>query len=295
MEPEPLAETLARARARLVAAGITPDHAAADVDVLARAALGWDRARLLASLREPVPAALEPRFSDWLSRRERREPTAYILGRREFWGLDFLVTPAVLVPRPETELVVEEALALWRSGSLTATVREDGRLAIADVGTGSGNIAVSLAREVERSVVTATDVSAEALDVARHNARRLGVGDRVTFVRTTFLSGVASTFDLIVANPPYVNPGDAAALSPDVRHEPDVALFSDAAGLAAPAAVLDAAAVSLRVGGWLVMEFGLGQDDAVIDLMRARPVLRLDHVRHDLQDIPRTLVIQRRG
>src|SRR5438067_10803479 len=125
--PVPLSETLMAARARLVASGVRPDEAAIDVDVYTTTILGWDKARLLASLREPTPASLEPQFSDWISRRERREPSAYILGAREFWGREFLVTPAVLVPRPETEFIVEEALPL---------IRDVARPRIADVGTG---------------------------------------------------------------------------------------------------------------------------------------------------------------
>src|SRR4051812_17385169 len=130
-----LSDHLARARARLVAAGMKADEAAIDVDVYTRTILGWDKATLLANLREPAPADLEPRLSEWLARRERREPTAYILGMREFWGREFLVTPAVLVPRPETEFIVEEALHL---------VRGTGAPRIADIGTGSGVLAVTL-------------------------------------------------------------------------------------------------------------------------------------------------------
>src|ERR671928_450072 len=110
----PLSDTLSTARARLVAAGIRPDEAAIDVDVYARTILGWDKATLLANLREPTPMPLEPRFSEWVARRERREPTAYIVGTREFWGRQFLVSPSVLVPRPETEFIVEEGLPLLR-------------------------------------------------------------------------------------------------------------------------------------------------------------------------------------
>src|SRR5580765_2891567 len=113
-DPISLSATLAGARARLVEAGIQPDEAAIDVDVYARTILGWDRATLLQNLRQPTPAALEPRLSDWIARRERREPTAYIVGSREFWGREFLVTAAVLVPRPETEFIVEEGIDLIR-------------------------------------------------------------------------------------------------------------------------------------------------------------------------------------
>src|SRR5688572_7843532 len=126
MGSDPLFQTLAAARARLVAAGITEREAAVDVDLFARAALGWDRAQLLADQRGQTPDHLEPTFSRWLRRRERREPSAYIIGSREFWGLDFRVTPDVLIPRPETEFIVEETLALIAAGHPSARIAEIG-------------------------------------------------------------------------------------------------------------------------------------------------------------------------
>src|SRR5262245_49265148 len=206
-DPIPLSVTLAAARARLVAAGIQPDEAAVDVDVYATTILGWDRATLLQNLREPTPAALEPQFSGWIARRERREPTAYIVGVREFWGRQFVVTPAVLVPRSETEFIIEEALAVLHG---TAAPR------IADIGTGSGILAVTLAAEVPGATVTATDLSFDALGVAEQNAERHAVATRVTFLQTSYLDDIPGTFDLIVANPPYVRDGDKPALSRDV-------------------------------------------------------------------------------
>jgi release factor glutamine methyltransferase len=276
--------TLATARARLIAAGIPADDAAVDVDLYARTILGWDKATLLARQREATPSSLEPQFSEWIARREQREPTAYIVGRREFWGREFLVTPAVLVPRPETELIVEETLPL--AGGL-----DDPR--IADIGTGSGIIAVTLACELAAARIVATDVSSDALDVARDNARRLCVADRVEFVNTSYLAGVNGPFHLIVANPPYVKDGDKSALARDVRHEPDVALFGGPDGLRDVSGALDAAIEKLMPGGWFVMEFGFGQEDDVRRLVRSRPSLHLAHVRDDLQGIARTAVIQK--
>jgi len=217
-------------------------------------------------------------------RRERREPTAYILRAREFWGREFLVTTAVLVPRPETEFIVEESLPMMQG---TRTPR------IADIGTGSGILAVTLASELSASTVVATDLSGAALDVARENARRLGVSDRITFVETSYLEGVDGDFDLIVANPPYVKDGDKRALSRDVRHEPDVALFGGPDGLRDVGGVLDAAVQKLKPGGWFVMEFGYGQEDDVRRLAGTRPALRLDRIRDDLQGIARTAVMQK--
>src|SRR6188474_3697447 len=263
-----LADVLARARTRLVTAGIRPDDAAVDVDVYARTILGWDRATLLQNLRQPEPPALEPQFSQWIARREHGEPTAYIVGAGEFWGRSFLVTSAVLVPRPETEFIVEEALVL---------VRAFARPRIADIGTGSGILAVTLAAEVPAANVTGTDLSSDALGVAKQNADRHGVGTRVSFVNTSYLDDVPGVFDLIVANPPYVRDGDKPALARDVRHEPDMALFGGPDGLRDVAGVLDAAVQKLTPGGWFVMEFGYGQEDDVRRLVEARRALRVDH------------------
>jgi release factor glutamine methyltransferase len=279
-----LADVLARARSRLVAAGIQPDEAAVDVDVYATTILGWDRATLLQNLRQPAPSALEPQFSQWIGRREHREPTAYIVGSREFWGRSFLVTSAVLIPRPETEFIIEEALALVGA---FATPR------VADIGTGSGVLAVTLAAEVPAADVTGTDLSSDALGIARQNAHRHGVGTRVTFIRTSYLDDVPGPFHVIVANPPYVRDADKPALARDVRHEPDVALFGGPDGLRDVAGVLDAAVAKLTSGGWLVMEFGYGQEDDVRRLIEGRPALRLDHIRNDLQGIARTAIIRK--
>ena len=284
MGSDPIYQTLAAARARLVAAGITANEAAVDVDLYARTILGWDKATLLQRQRDATPASLEPQFSKWLARRERREPTAYIVGMREFWGREFLVTPAVLVPRPETELIVEETLPLARGIA-------DPR--IADVGTGSGIIGITLACELPDARVVLTDVSGDALVIAQENASRMRVADRVEFVKTSYLAGVDGPFDLIAANPPYVKDGDKPALARDVRHEPDVALFGGPDGLRDIGGVLDAAAGALVPHGWFVMEFGFGQEDDVRRLVGVRPALRLVRIRDDLQGIARTAVMQK--
>jgi release factor glutamine methyltransferase len=282
-DPMTLFDRLAQARATLAAAGIAPDEAAIDADLYARTLLGWDRARLLAEQRGPMPAALEPRFSDWIARRSRREPSAYILGVREFWGLDFRVSPDVLIPRPETEFIVEEALPVLRA-------LESPR--VADIGTGSGILAVAIAHEIPACSVIASDISPAALAVAERNAAAHGVAGRIRFVETSYLEGVDGTFDVIVSNPPYVRDRDKNALSQDVRHEPDVALFGGDDGLRHVAGVLDTAVHNLRGSGWLLMEFGYGQEDDVRSLIDARPSLRLDRIREDLQGIPRTAIMQ---
>jgi release factor glutamine methyltransferase len=273
-----LHEKLAAARVQLVSAGIAPAEAAVDVPLFACTILGWDRVRLLTERSAAPPPALEPRFSEWISRRIAREPAAYIVGVREFWGLDFHVTPAVLIPRPETEFIVEEALEILNSFAIDVHK-------VADIGTGCGNIAVSLAHEVGGVRVVATDVSREALMVAGENALRYGVDNRIDFVKTSYLDGIDDTFDLIAANPPYVKDADKAGLAAAVLHEPDVALFGGSNGLRDLEAVLDAAVARLRRSGWLVMEFGYGQEDDVRGLVSARPALRLERVRADLQGI----------
>jgi release factor glutamine methyltransferase len=277
---------LASARSRLISAGIVPEEAAVDVPLFACTILGWDRARLLSRQSQPAPPSLEPQFSQWIARRMAHEPAAYIVGHREFWGLDFVVTPAVLIPRPETELIVEEAIEIVRGAQMPSPE-------IADIGTGSGNLAISLAHTIPASHVTATDVSPDALAVARQNARAHDVDSRIVFVETTYLDGVERDFDVIVANPPYVRAGDKPMLSRAVLHEPEVALFSGEEGLIAVEGVLDAAVGWLNAGGWLAMEFGFGQAQALEALVAARPMLRLDRIREDLQGIARTAIIQR--
>jgi release factor glutamine methyltransferase len=278
-----LQQVLATARDRLAGSGIDPDEAAIDVDLYARTILGWDRARLLTEQRSPAPAALEPLFSEWVERRARHEPSAYIVGVREFWGLDFRVSPAVLIPRPETEFIVEESLSLLEP---LAGPR------IADIGTGSGNIAISLAHARRDGRVVATDVSSEALAVAMENAEQHDVASRVEFIATSYLGGVEGDFDLIAANPPYVREVDRLALGRTVRHEPEVALFGGDSGLRNIEGVLDTALAKLRPRGWLVMEFGFGQEDEVRALVQARPRLRLDRFRSDLQGLARTAIIR---
>lgn len=278
--------TLASARSRLVSAGIPPDEAAVDVPLFACTILGWDRAQLLSRHAQPAPAALEPRFSQWIARRIAHEPAAYIVGHREFWGLDFAVTPAVLIPRPESELIVEETIEIVRAMQMPSPQ-------IADIGTGSGNLAISLAHTIPTSHLTATDVSSDALAIAKQNARSHGVEERIVFVETTYLDGVELDFDVIVANPPYVRAADTLTLSRVVQHEPAVALFGGNEGLIAIEGVLDAAVAWLNPSGWLVMEFGFDQTTAIENLVAVRPALRLDRIRDDLQGIPRTAIIQK--
>lgn len=278
-------ERLADARRALVGAGIDPDEAAIDAEVLARHALGWDRSQLLTRSRDSVPPGLEPAFGRLLARRTAREPVAYIVGHREFWGREFEVTPAVLVPRPETEIIIEEALDEVRGGAACH--------AIVDVGTGSGCLAVTLALEFPDARVRATDVSAAALTVARHNAARHGVADRVTFVECDLLDAIDAPADSIISNPPYVPAADEGELQPEVaRYEPHAALFGGPDGFDIMRRLFATAPSRLADGGRLVVEFGFGQD-AGIRALAAAAGWRVVRIRPDLQGIPRTAVLRR--
>jgi release factor glutamine methyltransferase len=275
------------ARERLVRAGIPPDQAGIDAEVLARHVVGWDRATYLADRDMPVAGAHRDAYLALIARRERREPVAYITGHREFWGLDFLVSPAVLIPRPETEFIVEAALARLADRERAWT--------IADVGTGSGCLAIALAHDLPHAAVTATDVSDDALCVARRNADRLGVAGRVTFVRTPMLEDVDGPFELIVSNPPYVPRVQQSALSPDVRdHEPDVALFGAGDdGLDLTRTLLSQAPDRLTSSGLLMIEFGYGQRRLVEEAVAPIDRLQVVEVLRDLQGHERTLVARR--
>ncbi len=282
-----LAEQVSEAGRRLTGAGIDARDAAFDAEVLARWALGWNRATYLARWRAPAPPGFGDRFEPMVARRCRREPVARITGRREFWGLDFEITPAVLVPRPESELLVETAVA--RLDDRAA------RWAVADVGTGSGCLAIAVARELPRARVDATDVCPDALAVARRNAARHGAADRVTFHHTDLLDGLPGPFDLIVSNPPYVPDGVIDALAPEVRrHEPAAALRGGSDGLDTVRRLVTVAADRLRPGGWLVMEVGSGQSGNAAAIAQ-RAGLQVVDVRPDLQGIPRAVVMQPEG
>jgi release factor glutamine methyltransferase len=275
---------IASGRQTLVDAGFRPDDAAIDADVLARHVLGWDLARLLAHNREPASADFIERFEKAIGRRARREPVALITGHREFWGLDFIVTPDTLVPRPETEFIVEEAL---RQIPLEASTT------VLDIGTGTGCLAVAIASERPRCRIVATDISQGALMVARQNARTHGVGDRIHFVRTDLSSGVLARADVIVSNPPYVPDYLTATLPPDVvRYEPDMALFGGGDGLAIIRRLFSDVDRNLTTGGCVVMEFGFGQEEAVRSTAAAQG-WHAETLIHDLQGIPRTIVLRR--
>jgi release factor glutamine methyltransferase len=277
-----IAERVARARESISAAGIR--DAAFDAEVLARKVLACDRAAFVVRLRDEEPGGFADSYLPLVERRCRREPVAYILGEREFWGRAFEVGPDVLIPRPETELILEEALELFPTGHAPGV--------IVDAGTGSGCLAVSLALEFEHAQVIATDISESAIAVARRNAARHGAG-RIEFRAGDLLEPVIEPVDLIVSNPPYVASGDAPGMMPEIReHEPHVALFGGVDGLSLFGKLFPSAATRLRPGGRLIVEVGYDQDDRVTALA-AGSGWTLSHVRQDLQAITRTLIFVR--
>lgn len=269
-------ECIAAARHTLLNAGIGALDAPIDAEVIARHVLGWDRATLLTHDRDQPPAGFTERFNNLIERRVRHEPVAQIVGHREFWGLEFEVTRDVLVPRPETELIVEIALDI---------VDRSRPLSILDVGTGSGCLAVSLTVELPSARVIASDISPAALDVARRNAARHGVAERIYFVRSNMFDGIDAVLDVIVSNPPYVPAGEQ--LPRDViEYEPHQALFAGPDGLDALKVLIAGAQSHLAPAGSLIVEFGFGQADAVRALAAAAG-WRSVTIRTDLQGIER--------
>ncbi len=220
--------------------------------------LGRDRAWLFAHARDPLAADEIARFEALLERRIAGEPVAYLTGRRGFWTLDLAVGPDTLIPRPETELLVELALARLPAGQA---------LDVADLGTGSGAIALALASERPQARVMATDASAGALAMAERNAREHGIGN-VDFLAGDWWQPLAGRrFDLIASNPPYIADADPHLSQGDLRHEPMSALASGVDGLDAIRIIVGGAPGHLRVGGWLLLEHGWDQGEAIRDLL----------------------------
>ena len=283
-----LRERLLAARARLIAAGVDTNEAVLDTNLLARHVLGYSRSEMLLRQEDPAPDGFEAAFNALIERRARREPAAYIRGLQEFWSRDFAVTPEVLIPRPESELLVEELLALLPVDAPALPRR------VADIGTGSGCIAVTVAAERPYVHVVATDISRPALDVARTNAARAGVAARIEFLECAYLSGTAGKFDFILSNPPYVSEAEFEELQPEVReYEPETALQAGEDGLRDIRQIVDLSAERLKPGGTLFMEIGHQHADALAALVKEFPQLTLARISNDLQRIPRVAVIER--
>ncbi len=280
-----IAEAIARAAETLRRAGVpTPEM---DAELLLRHVLRWDRARVLASGPSLLPPEAEPRFRALVGERASRRPLQHLVGTQAFWKQDFLVSPDVLIPRPETELLVEEAL-LFLSG------RE--RPVIVDVGTGTGCVALSLAAERSDAEVHAVDLSPAALAVATANADRLGLRSRVSFHLGDLLApfkALQGRVDLVASNPPYVDPAEREGLAPEVRdHEPALALFPPGDAFLAYRRLAPDAHALLRPGGGLILEIGQGMEEEVARIVEAAG-LRVVTIRKDPQGIPRTVVAVR--
>ena len=247
--------------ARFTAANI--DCAELDARTLIGAVLDLDLTGLIASAARTITPGEAARLDEYATRRLAGEPVARIVGRKEFWGLPLKLSAATLVPRPDTETVVERALEILRTeGTLNRALR------IADLGTGSGAILLALLSELPNAEGIGTDISAHALAKAEANAAQLGLANRATFIRCDYAIALSGAFDLIVSNPPYIRSADIAGLATEVReHDPHLALDGGGDGLAAYRALIPQSAALLAPGGALVVEAGQGQSGAIETLM----------------------------
>ncbi len=284
-----IAETLRRAAEKLRAASV-PDPQLAAQSLLA-AALGCDRTYLIINLQQRLSDPILAKYEGLIARRAAGEPLQYIVGHQEFFGLDFEVTPEVLIPRPETELIVEEVLHLVQP----AAGNHKWRPLIVDIGTGSGCLAITLARELNNAVVIASDISLAALAVARRNAARHNLANRIRFVAADLLEAFRNEpfADFIISNPPYVAARDLASLQREVRDwEPRIALTDAADGLSFYRRLFKEAPARLRAGGFLICEMGYAQAEEITALVD-RSIWSEPRILADWQAIPRTIVLQR--
>jgi release factor glutamine methyltransferase len=261
------------------------DSAELDARILVGAALGLDLTGLIAAAGRLLTPDETIRLEDFARRRANGEPVARILGRREFWGLSLKLSSATLVPRPDTETVVELALEMLR-----AAPHRDRGLRIADIGTGSGAILLALLSELPDASGIGTDISEDALQTARGNAVDLGLADRATFIICDYAAALCEPFDLIVSNPPYIPSAEIAGLAKEVRdHDPLAALDGGTEGLDAYRTLIPQAAKLLAPGGVLVVEIGQGQSGAVEGLMKAAGLTLQRPAKADLAGIPRAV------
>jgi release factor glutamine methyltransferase len=279
-----LRQTITAAADRIAANSELQPDAYRDAEFLLLHALGLPRTALILDPNRPLTETEQATYDRAIDRRAAGEPIQYITGSQEFYGLKLHVTSAVLIPRPETELLVEAVLNRLPSGQ---------PLRIADIGTGSGAISIALAVHRPHAQITTLDISSAALAVARENAATHQVADRIRFLESDLLAAVADAppFDAIVSNPPYVPEADRATLHPQVRdHEPATALFAGPDGLDMYARLIPQACAALKPGGLLALEFGHGQRDALAALLKNwKDVVFLD----DLQQIPRVVLAHR--
>jgi release factor glutamine methyltransferase len=269
------------ATGRLTAVGI--DTPRLDAETLLAHAAGFSRSQLVARLPDPVPDDIGARFASFVDRRLTLEPVAYIVGEKEFYGLPFETTPATLIPRPETELIVDRVLALPGA---------DRPMRVADIGVGTGCIGITVAARRPAWRVTGVDISPAALAVARRNAVRHGVADRIDFVEGDGLTAVAGPLDIIASNPPYV-PDDAPDVAAGVsRHEPHTALYAGPDGLDLIRRLIAEAPARLADGGVMFVEMGRDQGAAVATLVAKTSGLTLEKIVPDLAGLDRLAIIR---
>lgn len=260
------------------------ESARLDAELLVADALGVDRIGLYLDLNRPLREAERSAIRPRVARRRSREPVAYILGYRDFYGRRFEVTSDVLIPRPDTETLVEHALD---------AIPAELPCRVVDVGTGSGVIAITLAHARPRASFVATDVSEAALVVAERNAAKLGVGDRIELQHAD-LFGDTGPYDVIVSNPPYVRTGELETLQPEVRdHEPSTALDAGDDGLDVIRALFRGATDTTKPGAHLLIEIGAGQAEGVSELARDSAHFELEAIHPDLNRIPRVVHLRR--
>jgi release factor glutamine methyltransferase len=259
-----------------------------NAELLLMFVLGRERAYLYAHPERELSAEEQYRYDQVIQERAQGCPTQYITGHQEFWGLDLLVSPAVLIPRPETEHVVETVLELVKELPLDPV----GKLRIVDIGTGSGCIALAVASELPQAEVHASDVSPEALEIARVNAARFALDLRIRFLKSDLLAAYPrDTFDFVVSNPPYVGELEADKVQKQVReYEPRIAVFSGQEGLDVYRRLIPQAQAALKPGGWLVMEIGFSSEASVKELLTGWEDVR---VTPDLQGIPRVIAARK--
>lgn len=264
------------------------DTARLDAEVLLASVLKRDRVYLYVNFDQPLEPEEIDAYRDLIVQRGRRVPVAYLIGEKEFYSRTFVVRPGVLIPRPDTEILVEHVVT-WAQG------RGDGPLEIVDIGTGSGAIAITLALELPQATVWATDVSDDALRIAAENVKRLDVSDRVHLLRGPWFEPLAGRRPhVVVSNPPYIPSADIPRLAPEIHHEPRLALDGGSDGLGAYRVLIPQALNVVREGGILAVEVGEGQAGAVAQLAERVGWQRIETVK-DHAGIDRVVCIERGG
>ena len=277
-----LKDSLTQAIADLTAANVPSPRL--NAELLLMFTLSCDRAHLFAHPERELTADEQSRYQAALAERSRGVPAQYITGHQEFWGMDLIVSPAVLIPRPETEHVIETVLEL-------AAQSPKPKARIVDVGTGSGCIALALAKELPQAEIHATDVSRAALEIARANAARHQLESRIHFHQTDLLGGLGGNFDFVVSNPPYVGDSEADTVQLEVREfEPRTAVFAGTTGTEVIERLIPQTHAALRPGGWLVMEISGTIAEKVEKLLDGWGVLK---IKLDLQSIPRVALARK--